>query len=205
MSSDANTPKLTPSMQALPANRRRQMRHAALLMLLPVLVYAAVRPLVSSDALGLAIAGGVPTLYSLALALVRRQADPVALVSAVGFGVACAVSLLSGGSSLPMKLQEAPITFGVGSVMLVAVLIRRPFPVGRVLRIPSASKRIDSSLGAVIGVFLMLHALVHVALAVALSTSAYLVTSRILDTGTLVAGLVGLNVYVRRVRASLPE
>ena len=205
MSSDANTPELTPSIQGLPANRRRQMRHAALLMLLPVLVYAAVRPLVSSDALGLAIAGGVPTLYSLALALVRRQVDPVALVSALGFAVACAVTLLSGGSSLPMKLQEAPITFGLGSVMLVAVLIRRPFAVGRLLRIPSASKRIDSSLGAVIGVFLMLHALVHVVLAVSLSTSGYLVTSRILDTGTLVAGLVALNVYVRRIRASLPE
>ena len=53
--------------------------------------------------------------------------------------------------------------------------------------------------------FLMLHALVHVVLAVSLSTSGYLVTSRILDTGTLVAGLVALNVYVRRIRASLPE
>jgi len=182
------------------SRNRAALRRTALVMLAPVLAYGLVRPLVESDALALGIAGAIPVVYSIVLAVVRRRIDPIALVTAIGFSLACVVSVLAGGSSLPLKLHEAAITFALGLVMLVAVLIGRPLPVSRALRVPSATKAIESSLGALVGGFLMLHALLHLVLAVSLSTSSYVVVGRIADWGTLAIGLLALSAYVRRLR-----
>jgi intracellular septation protein A len=164
-------------------------------------VYVVVRSLVSSDALALGIAGAVPVLYSVVVAVVRRRIDLFALVSGIGFSVAALVSVLTGGSSLPLKLDEAVITFAIGLVLLVAALIRRPVPIGRLLRMPVADKQIDGPLGVAVGGFLVLHALVHVALAVELSTSSYLVLSRVVNWGTIVLGVLGLAAYRRHLSA----
>jgi hypothetical protein len=194
---------------ASPAARRfaalhnlKSRRRSALVMLAPVVVYAIVRPLVSSDALGLGIAGAVPIMYSIGLAVVRRRVDPLVLVSAVGFSVACAISLLAGGSSLPLKLQEAPITFAIGMVLLIASMLRRPIPLARLMRVPSPNKNVDSSLGVVVGGFLMLHALLHLTLAVSLSTSSFLVLSKIIDWGTIALGVLALSIYRRHRQAA---
>jgi hypothetical protein len=197
MIAHANTPD---SPTQMPPMNRRSLRRAIPLMVLPVVLYGLIRPHVSSDALALGIAGGVPLLYSLGVAIVCRTIDYVALVSAVGFSVACVVSFLVGGGSLPLKLHEAMITFAVGLVLLVAVLVRRPFPVGQLLRVPCATKHTNSALGAMIGGFLVLHALLHVTLAVSLSTSSYLIAARLVDWGTLAIGIIGLWAYVRRLR-----
>jgi hypothetical protein len=82
----------------------------------------------------------------------------------------------------------------------VAVVIRRPFPLGRLLRIPNADSRVNSALGAMIGAFLVLHAVLHFVLAVSLSTSSYLVLSRVVNWGTLVVGALLLSLYVPRLR-----
>jgi hypothetical protein len=169
-------------------------------LLAPVVIYDLVRPHVSADAVGLAIAGAIPVLYSVVLAVGRRRLDHVMLVSASGFAMACTMSLLAGGSSLPLKLSEAPITFAIGVVLVVAALIRRPLPLGRLLRVPSATRRIDGVLGVMVGGFLILHALLVLVLAISLSTSSYLVLSRVVGWGTLVAGVLSLSAYLRRAR-----
>jgi hypothetical protein len=188
-----------PTVPDIPFSRKAA-RRAALLMLIPVVVYALVRPYVSSDTLALGIASAIPILYSLGLAIFRHEFDPIALVSGIGFAVACVVAVLTGGNSLPLKLDEAFITFAVGIVLLVAVVIRRPFPLGRLLRIPDADSRVNSALGAMIGAFLVLHAVLHFVLAVSLSTGSYLVLSRVVNWGTLVVGGLLLSLYVRRLR-----
>ena len=94
------------------------------------------RPLVSSGALALAIAGAIPIAYSIVLALAKQRIDYLVLLTAAGFAIACLISLLTGGSSLPLKLHEALITFGIGIVLLIAALISRPLPLGRLARIP---------------------------------------------------------------------
>lgn len=188
-----------PSMQ-FPTDTKRSLRVGAVVLLAPLVVYGMVRPLVSSDAAGLAIAGAIPVLYSIGLAIGRHRIDLFALVSAIGFSVACLVSLLTGGSSLPLKLHEALITFTIGLVLLVAAVIRRPLPIAHLLRVPSPTKQINSSLGAMIGGFLVLHALLHLMLAVSLSTSSYLVASRLVNWGTVGLGVLGLSAYLRRVR-----
>ena len=192
----------TESIEVMPglSRNRAALRRTALIMLAPVLAYAVVRPLVGSDALALGIAGAIPVVYSIVLAAVRRRIDPLALLTAIGFSLACLASVLAGGSSLPLKLHEAAITFGIGLVMLVAVVIGRPLPAGRLLRVPSATRAIDSALGAMIGGFLVLHALLHLALAVSLSTGSYVVASRVVDWGTLAIGALGLSAYLRHLR-----
>lgn len=183
------------------ARARQRLCRLALVLFAPVAVYAVVRPLVATDALGLAIAGAIPILYSIVLAIRRRRVDPLVLLSAVAFSLACVVSLLAGGSSLPLKLSDATITFVIGVVLLIATLIRRPIALGQLLRLPT-TKQIDASLGVMIGGFLVVHALLHLTLAVSLSTSAYLVLSRIIDWGTLALGVLALHAYLRRARAT---
>lgn len=164
-------------------------------MVSPVVAYALVRPIVSSDALGLAIAAAIPLLYGIVLALVRRRVDPFAGLVAVGFSLACLISVLAGGSSLPLKLHEAFIAFGIGLVLLFASLLRRPLPTARLLRVAQPDRQFDGALGAMIGGFLVLHALLHLALAVSLSTSSYLVAGRAIDWGTIALGVIGLAAF----------
>jgi hypothetical protein len=167
------------------------------LLIAPVAAYAIVRSLVSSDALALAVATAFAVLYSIALALIQRRVDLLAALSVVGFSLACVASVLSGGSALPLKLGEAPMTFGIGLVLIIAPLVQRPLPLGRLLRVPFPDRQIDGTLGAIVGSFLVLHAVLHFALAVSLSTSSYLVVGRIIDLGAVALGVLGLSAYRR--------
>jgi hypothetical protein len=166
----------------------------------PAGVFAVVRPLVSTDALALAIAAAGPIAYSVGLAVIRRRVDALAVVSAIGFAIACVVSASTGAGSLPLKLHEASLTFAIGIVQLLAVLVGRPLPIAWLLRVPDSGARDDRSLGAAIGGFLVLHALLHFVLAVELSTSAYLVAGRAIDWATIALGVLGLSAYRRRLR-----
>lgn len=168
---------------------------------IPAVLYFVVRPLTDSDAVALAIAGALPLAYQVVVVLVGRRVDRWAVVSGIGFVLACVVSALAGGSSLPLKLHEAGITFVLGLVLLVAALIRRPIPLGRLLKAPTD----DAALGALIGVFLVLHALLHLALAIVLSTSTYVVAGRLVNWGTFAVGAVLLWTYLRRLRATAAE
>ena len=185
---------------AIDPSARRSMRRRALPFLVgPLVVYAVVRPIVPSSTLALGIAGAIPVLYSIFLAVVRRRIDIFALLSGVGFSVACLVSALTGGNSLPLKVDEAVITFGIGLALLIAALIRRPIPISRLLRVPTPTKQLDAPLGVSVGGFLILHALIHIALAVSLSTSSYVAASRVVDWGTIALGVLGLSAYRRHV------
>lgn len=194
MSGQTDMPATDTQLPDLKVSRNRLGR-GALVMVLPLLVYGLVRPAVSSDALGLAIAAAIPVLYSIALAVARRRIDPLAGLSAVGFSVACLISVLTGGSSLPLKLHEAFVTFGVGIVLVIAALVGRPLPVARLVRVARPDRRLERSLGVIVGGFLVLHALLHVALAASLSTSSYLVAGRLINFGTIAIGVFALSAY----------
>ena len=121
MTTHAETVELMPDI----SSHRAALRRAALTMLPPLIVYAVATQFVRSSALALGIAGGVAVAYSIVLAVAQRRIDPIALLSAIAFSLACVVSVLAGGSSLPLKLQEAAITFSLGLLMLIAVLVDR--------------------------------------------------------------------------------
>jgi hypothetical protein len=171
----------------------------AVVVVAPAVAYGVIRPIAGSDAAALAAAGAIPLVYNVVLALCRRRIDRLGVLSATSFALACLVSVLVGGSSLPLKLKWASVTFVIGLVLLVAVLSRRPIPLGRLVRVPTSS-RSDSVLGALLGGFLMLHALLHLALVILLSTQLYVVASPIIDWGSLALGLLGIRAYVRQLR-----
>jgi intracellular septation protein A len=176
------------------------LRRAAVVLVAPLLVYLLLRPYVTSDAIALVLAGAIPSGYCLGLAVVKHRVDPLALISALGFVAACLVTVLANGSSLPLKLHEAVITFGVGIVLVAGVLVRRPLPVARLLRVVDAPDGLDRNLSLMIGVFLILHALAHLVLALSLPTSTYLVASRVVNWGSVAIGGIGLSAYLRRFR-----
>lgn len=185
----------------------RQRQQAARLLLVSAagpVAYFAVRPFVGSDTAGLAIAGVVPIAYTIAFALLRRRIDLWGLLNAIGYALACIVSLLAGGSSLPVKLPEASATFLVGMVLLGTVLARRPLPVGRLLRVPHADQRLNATLSAMVGAFLVLHALLTLTLAMTLPTATYLVAGRAVNWATIAAGALSLYGYLLRLRRRGP-
>jgi hypothetical protein len=190
---------MTARRSGVPSPRRRALRAGAVLAA-PAIAYFAVRPWVASDAVALAVAGALPIGYQIALVAVRRHIDVWALVSGLGFAVGCLVSLLAGGSSLPLKLHEAAVTFVAGLVLLGAVLMRRPVPLGRLLKVPGADRRLDNTLSVLAGGFLVLHALLHIALAILLPTSTYVVAGRVINWVTIGLGAAALYGYLRRAR-----
>jgi hypothetical protein len=193
-------PELTRAGQGRPAigrSPRRQALRAAAMLAVPTIAYFAARPWASSDAVALAIGGAVPLGYQVA---VRRRVDAWALASGIGFALACLVSLLAGGSSLPLTPHEAAVTFLVGLGPLAAVLVRRPIPLGRWLKVPAADRRLDATLSTLVGGFLVLHASMHLALAMMLSTSTYLIAGRLINWATVAVAAVAMYGYLRRVR-----
>jgi hypothetical protein len=176
-----------------------------ILPLVSVMIYFVARPMLNSDAAALAITGAVPAIYTVVMAMWRRRLDFLAAMLTVGFAAGCVASLLAGGSSLPLKLHEAAVTFVLGVVLLVAGLIRRPVPIRRVLKITPADRSADLLLGGMIGGFLILHALLHLVLALTMSTTGYLVAGRITNIATLAVGVLLLSAYVRRQRRSAPD
>jgi intracellular septation protein A len=180
----------------------RLLRGIAVL-LVPSIAYFVIRPFVPSDAAALALAGALPLAYQIVLVLVRHRIDPWALVSGLAFALACLVSLLAGGSSLPLKLHVTAVTFLLGLVLLGAALLRRPVPLGRLFKVPGADRRLDGTLNVMVGGFLVLHALLHLALAILLSTAVYLVAGRVIDLGTLALGAACLWAHLRRLRTNV--
>jgi hypothetical protein len=81
-----------------PLLRRRALRAGAVLAV-PLVAYFVIRPLVSSDAAALALAGVIPLAYQVVLVLWRRRIDAWALVSGIGFALGCLASLFAGGIS----------------------------------------------------------------------------------------------------------
>src|SRR6185369_3340364 len=92
------------------------------------------------------------------------------------------------------------VTFVAGLVLLGAVAVRRPVPLGRLLKVPGADPHVDTTLGVLVGAFLVLHALLHLALALLLPTFTYVVAGRLINWGTIALGAAALYGYLRRAR-----
>ena len=93
---------------------KSQLTRALLLAVALLVLYAVVRRFVSSDAVALGLATACLIGYGTALALVQRRADVLTLLSAIGVSLACLVPLLTDGGSLPVKPNEAFVTFPLG-------------------------------------------------------------------------------------------
>jgi hypothetical protein len=169
----------------------------------PFCVYAIARVLLGSDAAALGLAGVPPILYGAWVAVRRRTPDPIAVLSVIAFSVACVITAAT-GSEIALKLHEALITFAVGIGLLLGVLAGHPPPIARLARLEHPPARLDTAIGGLVGLFLVLHALAHLVLALTLSTDSYLVISRLVNWGSLVVAGLALSTYLRRLREGGP-
>ncbi len=92
----------------------------------PVVTYAFVRPRVESNAVALAVTFAVPVAWAGLAALWQRRLDLDGSLTIGAYGLALIVTVLSGGSALPLKLHAAAETGAVGVACLVSVALRRP-------------------------------------------------------------------------------
>jgi hypothetical protein len=186
--------------------------------LAPLITYFAVRPYVASDTAGLAIAWCVPVLWTLCSSLWLRRLDLFALVGVVTYGIALAIAIFFGGGALPLKLRHAVVAAVLGLACLVSVAVNKPLLMvvarwrasidrerGSLLTAAIADPKVVrwvTALTLIIGIAALADATLQTVLALALSTSAFLIATTALHFATIaVVLLVWLLVYWLKYRA----
>ncbi|HEX6446668.1 MAG TPA: VC0807 family protein [Streptosporangiales bacterium] len=185
--------------------------------LVPLVVYAVVRPHVHDDAVALLAGATVPAAFTIGKLAWRRRLDPVGVLGVLGFGIAVLVLVASGGSPLVLKLQDAVVTGPLGVVCLASVVVGKPLhrvvfgllarrnpAFERMLRAPG-SRRSSTVITALLGATMVAHALVLLVLALSLPTASFLAASRPAGLAVLAAGVAVLVWYRNRRRRALAD
>ncbi|WP_316745649.1 VC0807 family protein [Streptomyces sp. MK7] len=187
----------------------------------PLALYYLLRPVVHSDGTSLAIAAAAPVGLALASPLTGRRSLWGGLLVAAGFGLALAATVLSGGSSLPLKLYR-PLATGVfGLACLISVAVRRPLvehllraAARRDPRVRAALARADdgarlrrrlTGITLIVGVVCLAEAAVTTALAFSLPTGAFLVTSRVIRWAVAALGVAAALLHRYRTGKGHPQ
>ncbi len=184
-------------------------------LVVPLALYLILRQAVGASTVALAITEAIPVVWLAAVALIRRQLAPVALVSVVVFGFALAITALS-GSSLPLKLRRSVFTGGVGLACLVSVVLGKPLLIAALpvvarlhperaaavdqLRRDPTRRRTLTVATVIFGLTFLADAAGQIVLALTVSTTAFVATARVLRLATLAVGGVLLLLYIRSRR-----
>jgi hypothetical protein len=184
--------------------------------LLPLLLYAFLRPLLASDVVALAIAAAIPTLRILALWFFRRRVDWIGAHAVLGFSLALALTVLLVGNDFLLKVHGSLLVGIPGVVLLASVVIRKPL-LEPVLRALGRTGALDSSalentsndpagrmlpagrislITAVVGLVFFGDALAHIILALTTPTATYLALSRLV-TIAILGGGAGFLAWMR--------
>ncbi len=195
------------SNQRLREARRKLGLSLAVNGLIPLMLYTFSRRLFANDATALAISGAVPAVRTMIIWAWRRRVDWIGVLGVLGFAGAFAVSALSSGSSLPLKLYRPVLTGTIGLIFLISVVMRRPllitllraFKYGDPERLSNlANHRKFTIFTAVFGFVFFVDAVVHIILALTLPTGTYLVMSRVVSLAIILAIVVSGRLFVRR-------
>jgi hypothetical protein len=191
---------------------RSALASLAINFVVPLLAYYLIHPHVRSSALALALAGGIPVAWTLAILVVRRRLDPIGVVSVVSFGVGVLISWASGGSALALELQDPELTGLIGLVFLGSVAIGKPLhPVilrwlGRsnphYIEVANrAQGRTSAVTTTVLGLTLLAHAVAVAVLALTQTTSTFVALQHPVGLPIFVAGVGSLYLYHHRLQA----
>ncbi|HSZ37715.1 MAG TPA: VC0807 family protein [Acidimicrobiales bacterium] len=212
------TPSLDPSWTPGVPSVRELLPSLAFGAAVPIALYFAVRPHVSTDAEGLIIAGSASVAWILIQFVRNRQVDFVGAVVLFGFVVGVVSSTVLGGNAYVLKVRDAFFTALFGIACIVTIYTHdRPalFYVGRYLsagndrtkiaaynelhEIPTA-RHIFRVLSVVWGIGLVIEASARMTLAEALHTSTYVAVSPFI-TATVIGSLFAFTiVYSRRAQ-----
>jgi hypothetical protein len=105
---------------------RRMVTSTVVAGIAPFVTYLVVRPQVESNAMALAITFAVPVAWAGFAALWHGRLDLDGSLTIGAYGLALVVTVLSGGSALPLELRAAAETGAVGVACLVSVVLRQP-------------------------------------------------------------------------------
>jgi hypothetical protein len=95
-------------------------------LMLPWVAYLIIRALTGSSVGALAITDAVPSAWLLAVGILRRRIDPIAVLSAATVMIALATYALTGGDPLAIKLRRGAVTGTIGVAGLASVALGRP-------------------------------------------------------------------------------
>jgi len=178
----------------------------------PLLAYYLIHPRVSSSALALALAGGIPVAWTLGTLAIRRRLDPIGVVSVVTFGIGVLISWASGGSALALELQDPELTGPIGIAFLISVAIGKPLhPV--ILRWLGRSNprytdvanrtqgRTSIVTTTILGLTLLGHAVAVAVLALTQTTSTFVALQHPVGLPIVVLGIGSLYIYHYRLQA----
>lgn len=183
----------------------------AISLLAPLIAYFAIRPHVSGDTEALALAWFLPVAWTLSASLWLRRLDVFGLLGVIAYGITLAFSIVFGAGALPLKLHHALVGGAIGLVCLGSVATGRPIFVPFIRRAtkrtgqgafveaaladPRFVRRI-TNLTLLVGVAALANAVLQTFLAIALSTSAFLIATTAVHVATIAAIAVGVLVFV---------
>ncbi|EFH81744.1 hypothetical protein Krac_2491 [Ktedonobacter racemifer DSM 44963] len=165
----------------------------------------------TSDTEALALARFVPVVWTLGSSLWLRRIDLFGLLGVAIYGIALAIAIFFNIGALPLKLHHAVLGGAVGLVCLgsvvrgtplVLLFIRRSMKhtryagqVETAMANPRFVKRI-SNVTLIIGIASLADAVLQTALALMLSTSAFLVATTAVHIGVVVGIALGMYVFL---------
>jgi hypothetical protein len=177
--------------------------------LAPLIMYFALSSHVASDTEALALAWFIPVVWTLGSSLWLRRLDGFGLLGVVAYGIALSISVFFGAGALPLKLHHAVVAGVVGLMCLVSLAMGKPFfllftrrsakhteyatQIEAALADPPVAKRL-SNLTLIIGIACLADAALQTALALVLSTSAFLIARTAIHVSAVMGIVLGLFV-----------
>ena len=176
----------------------------------PLIMYFAIRSHVTSDTEALAFAWFIPVIWTLGSSLWQRRIDVFGLLGVVAYGIALAIAIIFGAGALPLKLHRALVSGAVGLICLISFAVGKPIfvlftrrfakqtaqatQIEAALADPLVIRRI-SNLTLIIGIACLADAVLQTALAIVLSTSAFLVATTAIHVAALVGIVLGVLLF----------
>jgi hypothetical protein len=201
-----------------PSAKRVPLRMIAGLVV-PLIAFFALLEAIGNATGALAITDAIPLLWVVGYGIWRRRVEPIGLVAVAVFALALALTIVFGGSPLPLELRRSWFPGVVGLACLISVLVRRPLlhlaavklaaahpepstSGGRDLGSPGA-RRTLTTLTAIIGVTGTADAAAQIVLALTVTTSQFVVLARVASYTIIGSGLIVGALYARHVRRRL--
>jgi hypothetical protein len=181
---------------------------------LPVIVYAFLRPHVTSDAIALAAVMIFPLAEVGLERYLRGRFEPIGIIAMISILIGLVGAVALHGNTLLLKIRDSSVTGTFGALCLVSLAARRPamFYLGRsfatggdpdqqtdfdqIWDLPGVARRFRV-VTTTWGVVLITEAAARIALALTLSTQIYLVVSQVLNWSAI-GGLLLFTVTYSR-------
>ena len=178
--------------------------------IVPLIMYFAIRSHMANDTEALALAWFVPVAWTLGSSLWLRRLNLFGLVGVAIYGITLGIAIFFNTGPLPLKLHHAVVAGIVGLVCLGSLARGKPlFLVLAQLRMknskyagqfekaianPQFVKKF-STITLVIGIAALTDAVLQAALALLLSTSAFLVATTAIHIGIWLLAAIGMIVF----------